>query len=716
MNCITSQTVIEFFIHTEQGGTEPLPAPVALAAKDVRRDIAKTCTKECTAKTTLGIRLYRKALLSEQFSVKLEEGALSICASDDLGFIYGLYHISRELLGIHDFWFWNDQHFEPREKIPLPEGYSYESRPKTVRYRGWFINDEILINAWQVEGSSELPWIMAFEALLRAGGNMVIPGTDHNSRRYRALAASRGLYITHHHAEPLGAEMFIRAYPELEPSYALHPELFHNLWKQSIQEQGGMHVVWNLGFRGQGDYPFWHNDPSYDTDEKRGALVSKLIKMQYDMVKAAHPDADCCTNLYGEVMELYQKGCLTLPDDVIKIWADNGFGKMVSRRQGNHNPRVPSMPDATGAGCKGIYYHVSFFDLQAANHITMLPNSAEFVCRELNAVLENGGKDYWIINCSNIKPHVYFLDLVASLWNGQNACADSSGDGAVDCRSSRTMAADSRPGASPEELSEAHRTSYVRRYYGDSQTEKISALFKEYAEAAAAYGPNEDDHAGEQFSTYVARTLLCQYIKNPAEPASSLFWLTGNKSLKEQAAFYKTICDESVLRYQALVTHAEKTALMLQAENTQAAATAKTLLEDSILLQAKLHLLCYTGAGLATASLLRAADGETERAFFLAGKAKEAYEKANGALRNSEHGKWAGFYANECFADVKFSAQVLAGFMAHLRMIGDGPDFYRWQREYTYSAGDKNVMTLLLWENRLTDDEMYKAMKARLDS
>ncbi|MFR8283089.1 MAG: hypothetical protein ACLU9R_04125 [Faecalibacterium sp.] len=43
-------------------------------------------------------------------------------------------------------------------------------------------------------------------------------------------------------------------------------------------------------------------------------------------------------------MELYQQGCLDLPDEVIKIWADNGFGKMVSRRQGNSNPRVKALP------------------------------------------------------------------------------------------------------------------------------------------------------------------------------------------------------------------------------------------------------------------------------------------------------------------------------------------------------------------------------------
>ena len=115
-------------------------------------------------------------------------------------------------------------------------------------------------------------------------------------------------------------------------------------------------------------------------------------------------------------MELSQSGLLDMPEDVIKIWADNGYGKMVSRRQMNHNPRIFSLPSEEDRGRHGIYYHVSFYDLQAANHITMLPNSPEFVRGELSDALDHHADDYWIVNCSNVKPHVYFLDFVARMW------------------------------------------------------------------------------------------------------------------------------------------------------------------------------------------------------------------------------------------------------------------------------------------------------------
>ena len=136
--------------------------------------------------------------------------------------------------------------------------------------------------------------------------------------------------------------MFASVYPELEARYSEYPDRFRALWQQGIDAQKGMRVVWNIGFRGQGDRPFWEDDPRYDTPAKRGALISSLIRQQYDLVKQSDPDAVCCTNLYGEVMDLYRQGLPDLPADVIQILADNGHGRMGSRRHGNEQPPAGS--------------------------------------------------------------------------------------------------------------------------------------------------------------------------------------------------------------------------------------------------------------------------------------------------------------------------------------------------------------------------------------
>lgn len=292
--------------------------PVMRAIENVKRDIRKVCCD--SDEKGCDIVLIMENMQAEQFEIKCDNNMLVIYASDTLGFVYGLYHISRDILGVLPFWFWNDQVFIKKKGCRISGEYAYTSKPYAVKYRGWFVNDEVLIHKWYVDRKKDMPWEMVFEALLRCGGNLVIPGTDKNSHIYRDLAADMGLRITHHHAEPLGAPMFARRYPELTPSYDEYPEKFHELWKEGIDEQKKLDVIWNLGFRGQGDCPFWDNDPRYQTSESRGELMGKLIGLQRDYVQNEIPDAQYCTNLYGETMELYRDGYLKLPDDVIKIY------------------------------------------------------------------------------------------------------------------------------------------------------------------------------------------------------------------------------------------------------------------------------------------------------------------------------------------------------------------------------------------------------------
>lgn len=649
--------------------------PVGRAVCSLRRDLEKTFCP--SGHKGAEIRLTEDgAQKTECFQISASDEGLEIRASDDLGFIYGIYEVSRSLLGIADFWFWNDQKIVPKEGLGIDDEYRFQSKPYAVRFRGWFVNDEVLLHTWSVDRQKAKPWEMVFEALLRCGGNMVIPGTDTNARLYRGLAAAMGLYITHHHAEPLGAEMFARAYPELNPSYAEHPSKFQQLWRDGIQEQKNFKVIWNLGFRGQGDCPFWVSDPQYQTPESRGELMSRLIRIQYDMVKQAEPDAVCCTNLYGETMELYHDGYLNLPEDVIKIWADNGYGKMVMRRQGGHNPRMKALPEAGDRGKHGIYYHVSFYDLQAANHITMLPNSPEFVMKELESVREHGVNDFWLINCSNVKPHVYFLDFIADIW--KNGTADI----------------------------EKHRREYVSRYYGAENAEEVSACLKAYPGYALAYGDREDEHAGEQFANHAARMFISQYMRNKEERAQDMLWVADEESLEKQVLWYRTLCERARKGYREYLRKCERAAASVSAD-------AENLFRDSLLLQAQVHFHCFTGACLVCESLLGAMKGEYQRAFYNAGRGREEYLAANAALRGREHGKWHGFYANECLTDIKQTAWVLEGLMSYLRNLGDGPHFYQWQREFLNSEGDRRVFLILNMENHLKNDELFVLMKEK---
>lgn len=614
-----------------------------------------------------------KELPEEAYEILVEKRRITLWAGDELGFIYGLLFLSEEFMGILPFWFWNDQKIEKREEILVPGG-SYASPGFRIRFRGWFVNDEVLISHWDRGVDREYPWEMVFEALLRLGGNMVIPGTDKNARAYANLASSMGLWVTHHHAEPLGAEMFARKYPDLSPSFKDYPELFRGLWEQGIREQKGRKIIWSIGFRGQGDIPFWESDPMYDTPQKRGELISGIMKEQYAMVKEQVENPVFCTNLYGEVMELYQQGYISVPEDIIMIWGDNGYGKMVSRRQGNHNPRAVALPDGKLKDrSHGIYYHVSFYDLQAANHITMLPNSMEFVEKELRAVYDSGIRQFWLVNSSNVKPHVYTLDFIARLWQTDRVSVGE------------------------------HRKSYIEKYYGGSSRLQgaMAACFQNYFEATLPFGTHEDERAGEQFYNYVTRYLAHGWMKDGGKaPCEGLLWCAPEDSLAGQAAWYEKTCREGRSGFKELLCACGE----LKDE-------AGFLWEDSLLLQVQIHAFCLEGAIAFCSAYRQYEEGNLMESFYLLGQAAEWFDRGDAAMRGREHDKWKGFYANDCLADVKATAYCIRMLMGYVRNLGDGPEFYRWQREVIYSEEDRRVVLISNIENHQTNEDLYLAMK-----
>jgi len=653
-------------------GTAPVKNAIAMLERD--RDKVFSETEERGGRIDLRLA---QGFAEEEYLLAVEEEKIVITAGDDLGFVYGLLHISEAYMGVKPFWFWMDQPFEKREKIEIAD-QQYCSPKPVVRFRGWFFNDEVLMMKWKYNKDSEEGWKMCFEALLRCGGNMTIPGTDKMSRRNRKLASDLGLWITHHHAEPLGAEIFVRAYPDMEPNYLEHKELFHKLWEEAVLEQKENKIVWNLCFRGQGDAPFWSHDTTgaFDTPEKRGRMISEVIRVQRKIVEKYVKKPVFCTNLYGEIMELYEQGYVELDEDIIKVRADNGYGRMVSRRQGNHNPRIHAMPDPTDKSPQGIYYHVSFYDLQAANHITMLPNSVSFVDRELAAVLENGGKAFWVVNCSNVRPHAYNLDAVRKIWFGRRM------DDALQSR----------------EFTEDY-------YHGN---EKIAYCYENYPKAMLSFGSHEDEHMGEQYYTENLRIAANRMLIAPEEPAKPFYWIAGEKPLREQISYVCGLCRTGLEKLKAFLEQCQ------EAARQEDLGLDSRLFSATLLLQAKIHYHCARGVvsfGDAYEEYLKK---NYEKAFVLFGDSAACFDYVNGQMRAAEYDVWEDFYLNDCFADVKHTAYMVRKARSLVRETADGYRHDHWYHKYCYAKEDQKIFLLLVTDNHMTDEELYQVMKDRV--
>ncbi|MBT1161897.1 MULTISPECIES: glycosyl hydrolase 115 family protein [Bifidobacterium] len=771
---------------------ETVPEPVAYAIEDLTHDLGvafagdgSTDDADDTDGATISVR-YDRTLAEEQYRVTVDPSAnaVIVAGADDLGCIYGLYAISREWLGFEDFWFWNDQRPAPRRSLELPDAARLDSHPAAVRYRGWFVNDEVLIVAWNIRNDNELTWRMIFSTLLRCGGNLVIPGSGQNMAPHWDLAHRMGLYVNQHHATPLGSRLFSEAYPGLKPRWPEDRDKYEALWREAIAQRcgaatadgaakrGDPKVVWTLGFRGSCDGPFWTDDPRYTTDEERGRVLSEAIKAEYDLVRAADPNAPVSTYLYSESLELYRKGLLHFPDDVIKIWSDNGYGRMMVRRNGNWDPREPAMPDAPDPGENGIYYHASFFDLQAANHITQMPESADDITRELETVIANGGDSLWVVNCSNVKPHAFTLDLIARLWrDGSLASQPASAESSVPVVSAATQPSfpvisteakpsgeisspaapsqdvstalrsarhDTKQPADPHAQVDAFLLNYCRRYYGEAFAPAVAKLFRAYWDAAASFGGEWDQKCGEQLYTYIPRMMITHYLSGSRDEEDDLKWLVRGDFVA-QIAWVKRLCANALPRYERLVRDCERAALDAEDAEIATACTcgdaasdglhtsaadcadptlrqstgtrAARLIRDTIGLQSTVYRECVAGTLLVCDALEQALAGDFKHAFYHAGLARERFQAGDAAMRAREHGVWQGFWANDCLADVKFSGQVCATLMSYLRNRGDGPHYVGWKHEFCYSEQWRDVIVVLNMENHESDDEIFQAMK-----
>ncbi|MBR1586155.1 MAG: glycosyl hydrolase 115 family protein [Clostridia bacterium] len=648
--------------------------PIDCAVGILRRDMRETLTKGGTD-NVIRVAL-DDALPPERYTARVTEREILLTCGDDLGAVYALLSVSERGLGVQPLGWWIGLEPKKRECALIP-CQSWQSPAYKVRFRCWFANDEVLFTGWHSDEAARVGvWRRLFETILRCGGNMVIAGTDreYDGRMLNDIALDMGLWLTQHHTELLGARMFARVYPDLQPSYTLYPDLFEGLWREAAEHYKGRRVVYAVGFRGQGDRAFWHDEGGFDTDEARGAMISRVIRRQMELVRAVSPDAVFATNLYGEMMALYRQGHLHIPPEVIRIWGDNGFGRMVSRRQNNHNPRTDAMPAADEPGQNGIYYHVSFYDLQAANHITMLQIPPQMIADELRAVLDRNGGTLWNVNVGSVKPHVFMLDLIRRMWTEGSYQADR---------------------AAKE---------FAETYLGCADA---APLLTGYAESAVHYGPHADDRAGDQYYHFPLRALARALLRGETDQAvPSLAWAAGLDSYRDQALRLARVAEPGIAswgRYEARC----RQVIAGQGED------AATRMRETLLLPAVIHRAGCEGLYAFCQACVHALNEETLQAYLWTDRALRANREALAAMGQTR-GRFAHVFDNDCFVGVGLTCQVLSGVRAWLRIRGDGELLYDWEKRYLIAPEETRVMLQTHRTAQLSDDELCLRLRGEV--
>jgi len=629
---------------------------VAHAIGALQRDLVRVLGSTPTAASTVApdqIRLKVETIgRDEAFCIDVQraDNCITISGNDELGVVFGIYRICEEFLGIDPYWFWTDLPTIPRDYIDVPEGV-FESDQPAIRFRGWFTNGEDCLVGWHDDMKISLKtWAAIFETMLRAGFNMVIPGTGIETRAPQlTLAAQMGLWINQHHAEPLGAPMLSSVHPGICPRYPEDMDKFEQTYRDAIAANKGRKVVWALGFRGQGDHAFYSEDPRHDTPEKQGRVISEVISLQKAMVSRMHDGkSHFMHNLYGESATLYKAGHLKLDDDIIRVWGDNGFGAMRVRRVGigHGETHESSMPPQSDRGKPyGVYYHVNFHDLEISNQVVPLV-APELIVDQFDAMHSAAGPaEFLMLNVGNIRPHIVDIALIGKM----------AGTPASEYPLGRAFA-------------NAHYRNYAARYFPQA-ADKCEAILKDYFAAPFSFGEYPDQKAGEQVYHHTLRWGIKAVLKNLDEWPHTGFASDMPPQRDERFKRMLDLVEASIPRWQDLLQRARDAA---------ANYPQRHYFRDTLLMHCA--YMCFSAQGYVQGlrALLAYSAGDFKQAFVMFALAKKNMQAALEALLDTQHGKWRNFCRGEWLTGTRETIRYLDAMQGVCRIVGETGHRDRW--------------------------------------
>ena len=358
------------------------------------------------------------------------ESALVIYGSDKLGTIYGLFHLS-ELLGVTAMVDWGDCQYVKQDSFVLKEEDSFVSKEPSVKYRGFFINDEWpCCGNWATSHFGSFNAKMydhIFEYLLRMKGNYLWPamwaenfmldGPDLESMK---LADEYGIYIGMSHPEPCmrsGAE-YSKVRGPKSPygdawSYVTNKEGILKFWEDGVKRSIGHNVFPTVGMRGENDSKMLGED-SLISDNVR--LLKEIITKQREMIHE-HLETDGkkvpqLFAVYKEVEDYYfgggseegLRGFEELEDVTLLLCEDN-WGNMRA---------LPEAFERNHKGGFGMYFHLDYHG-DPVSYEWVSSTELSKIWEQMTEAYEYGVKELWIVNVGDVKfqefPLNYFMDL-----------------------------------------------------------------------------------------------------------------------------------------------------------------------------------------------------------------------------------------------------------------------------------------------------------------
>ena len=365
---------------------------------------------------------------NEVYLFAVVDNQIIIAGSDKRGTIYGLFHLS-ELLGVSPLVDWANVFPAKKDQVQI-ENQNYISKEPSVRFRGFFINDE-----WPATGNwsrknfggfNAQMYEHVFELLLRLKGNYLWPAMwsarfsdDGPGLANAELANELGVIMGASHHEPccrMGEEYrYLRGPDSIYGdawNFRTNEKGITKFWEDGLIRNGKFENVITVGMRGEADTAIMKNATLKDNID----LLRDVLKTQNSLIKK-HVNEDLqkvprMLALYKEVEpyfygDKHTKGLIDSPEleGVTLMLCDDNHGNLRT---------VPTEKMRSHKGGYGMYYH---FDYHGSPYSFEWFNTSYLpkVKEQMTAAYDFGIRELWIVNvgdvCTNEFPLSYFLNL-----------------------------------------------------------------------------------------------------------------------------------------------------------------------------------------------------------------------------------------------------------------------------------------------------------------
>lgn len=372
--------------------------------------------------------VYSFTILEKQ--EKEAHSTLVIAGSDKRGTIYGLFHLS-ELLGVSPWVYFADVLPKKQETVVLTESVNMISKEPSVKYRGFFINDEWpSFGNWtfrHFDGFTVQMYDKVFELLLRLKGNYLWPAMwtssfslDGPGLANAELADEYGIVMSNSHHEPCLRHSEEWDLVKGEDSvygnawnFDRNKQGLINYWRDGLKRNGAFENIITMGMRGERDSEILgHTATLKENIDYLKEVITTQNKLIRETINEDIMSVPRMLALYKEV-EAYFYG--DKETQGLREWEElDGVTFMLCEDNFGNMRTLPTEDIRDRKGGWGMYYHFDYHGDPVSYEWVNSTHLAK-VWEQMSQAYEFGIRDIWIVNVGDLKPQElplsYFLDL-----------------------------------------------------------------------------------------------------------------------------------------------------------------------------------------------------------------------------------------------------------------------------------------------------------------